>query len=154
MRSIRRVDAVEPVVHRLAEAKHPSTGQPIFQFYRDLALFAALIGYETDTRVKVEGECKELVEGRVFGRDDLAIDLLCLVALAATQDVEILRPENEDKAMDVFESFVNGGLRILGDWLKETPEDPNGDRALLSALYKYKFLNGDHAEDTLDNVSF
>ncbi len=157
MRSIRRADQFDGVVTRLAEDRHPVTDQPIFQYYRDLALFAALLGLETGTIVAVGADSKDLVEGRVFMRDDTSVDLLYAVAIASTKDVDCLRPEHEDKLVELFESYVNGGLRVLSDWLRESPEDPHGDKALLNALFKYKFLNGEDGENTkgaLEDVTF
>ena len=69
------------------------------------------------------------------------MDLLYLIALAEKRDVDILREENEDKMIQVFEEYANGGLQVLTDWLREHPEDPNGDRALLAALVSKGLLD-------------
>ncbi len=140
MRTIRRNSGFEQIVRRLGDAAHPVTKQPIFPTFRDLLCFAAVLGFETGTQVKLDPKTDDFVDGRVFAKDDLSMDLLYVIALAEKRDVDILREDNEDTMIQIFEQYANGGLQILTDWLREHPEDPNGDQALLAALVSKGFL--------------
>lgn len=140
MRTIKRNSSFDAIVRRLADASHPITRQPIFPTFRDLLCFAATLGYETGTRLDLDQKCDDFVDGRVFAKDDLSMDLLYLIALAESRDVDILRDDKEDKMIQIFEEYANGGLQVLETWLKEHPEDPNADKALLTALSAKGFL--------------
>jgi dnd system-associated protein 4 len=151
MRTIKRNSAFDQTVRRLAEAPHPTTKQAIFPTFRDLLCFAATLGFETGTHLPLDSKSDDFVEKRVFERDDLSVDLLYLIALAHTKDVDILRDENEDKIVQIFEEYANGGLQVITDWLREHPEDPSGDKALLAALSSKGFLQSEDA--SLHNVA-
>lgn len=143
MRTIKRNSAFDQIVRRLGDAAHPVTKQPIFPTFRDLLCFCAVLGFETSTRFKLDGKTDDFVDGRVFGKDDLSMDLLYLIALAEKRDVDILREDNEDTMIEIFEQYANGGLQVLTDWMREHPEDPNGDKALLAALSSKGYLENE-----------
>lgn len=140
MRTIKRNSLFDQTVRRLADAPHPTTKQPIFPTFRDLLCFSAALGFEMGRKLPVDAGAGDFVDGRVFAKDDLSMDLLYLIALAENRDVDILREENEDKMIQVFEEYANGGLQVMTEWLKEHPEDPNGDKALLAAFASKGFL--------------
>lgn len=144
MRTIKKNSDLDPIVRRLADTPHPSTRQAIFPTLRDLLCFAAILGFEMETRVPIHTQSDTFVDGRVFERDDLSMDLMYLIGLADARDVDVLRDENEEKLASVFEEYANGGLRVLGDWLLEHPEDPSGDKALVAALISKGFLEVGH----------
>jgi dnd system-associated protein 4 len=84
------------------------------------------------------------------------MQLLYLIGLAETKDVDCLRVENEDSLVTIFEEYANGGLSTLEDWLLETPSDPHGDRAIVDALNRHGFLTptATSPEDTVAKVEF
>jgi dnd system-associated protein 4 len=143
MRTIKRNSSFDQIARRLGEVAHPISKQPIFQTFRDLLCFCAVLGFETGTRLKLDSKTDDFVDRRVFEKDDLSVDLLYLIALAETRDIDILRDENEDKMIEIFEQYANGGFQVLTDWLREHPEDPNGDKALLAALTSKGFLENE-----------
>lgn len=145
MKTIKRNSVFDQTVRRLADAPHPTTKQPVFPTFRDLLCFAATLGFETGTKLPLDSKSDDFVDGRVFAKDDLSMDLLYLIALAETKDVDILREENEDKIVEIFEEYANGGLQVITDWLREHPEDPSGDKALLAALSSKGFLQSEQA---------
>jgi dnd system-associated protein 4 len=157
MRTLRYSKQYEGVVKQLGGDAHPLTRQPLFQTYRELACFAAVLGYESDTRLRLEGEQNDFVDGRIFGNYEPAVDLMYLVALASSRDMNILRDEHEDRMLAIFEEFANGGLKLLADWLHEKPDDAYGDKAVLAALYQHGFLTGQReqtAAEAASEVSF
>jgi len=154
MRGIRRSERFEGLVRQLAEAQHPIAERSIFPTMRELICFAAILGFEYGKRKELQGKTLE-IDGRIFGNHQQSVDLLYLVALVTAKDADILREENEDEMIRIFEEFANGGLEILTAWLNEKPDDPHGDRAILAALQKYGFLeNVTEVEAAIRDVSF
>lgn len=156
MRTIKRAKSAATIVARLADAQHPITHQPIFSTYRDLLCFAAALGYEEDRRIPLSKDTEDFVDRRPLENSDSTIDLMYLLALAATRDVNILREEHEENVSLVFEEYANGGLEILSEWLKGKPDDINGDRAILKALCERNYLaqNGKSLQAAAGEVTF
>jgi dnd system-associated protein 4 len=121
---------------------------------RELVCFAAVLGFDRGSRLAIDTETEE-IDGRIFESHQQSVDLVYLIALAQSRDAEILRDENFDKAIVIFEEFTNGGLAILGSWLSERADDENGNLALLAALKKYGYLaTARPAADAAADVSF
>lgn len=139
MRGIKRSKRHEPTVRLLAEAIHPTAKRQIFPTMRELVCFAAVLGFEREKKRPLDTEVME-IDARIFDAHQQSLDLLYLIALADTKDVEVLREGQEDGAVSVFEQYAEGGFEILEQWLKEKPEDQNGDQAILTALMKHGFL--------------
>jgi len=154
MRSIRRSDEYEDLVRRLADEAHPDAGKSIFPTMRELMCFAAVLGFQEEQRVPLTGKTHE-IDYRIWQSNDFAIDLLYLIPLAAERNLDLLRPESDDRLVEIFEEFVNGGLAIIQSWMNETPEDPHGDRALLNALHKHGYLAAPKKVDAIiDQIKF
>ena len=154
--SIRRLERFGATVRRLVEDPHPATGSGIFSTFRDLACFAAVLGYNEGRERKVEGPSEVLVDGRIFSNSEAAVDFLYLIGLAATQDQAVLLDQDDQMARlnDAFEAYVNGGLEILTEWLAGDPGDQHGDRAILSAMREKGMLDDAAATANLEAVSF
>ena len=139
MKSVQRDIKHEPLVRQLAETVNPATKRSLFPTMRELLCFAAALGFQMDRRVSLGEETAE-VDGRVFENLDSAVDMIYLVGLAGTRDVGILQPEREEELIKVFEEYANGGLLILGEWLRAQGGDVYGDQAILSALRREELL--------------
>ncbi|MFB2924180.1 MULTISPECIES: DNA phosphorothioation-associated protein 4 [Aerosakkonema] len=94
-----------------------------FQTYADIMVFAAALGAKRKKRVPLEEISKrdplpigiEIFVSRGY---DVAIKLL---AIAETKDVNIISPNDEnaeEKRIQIFEEYANGGLEILQDELR------------------------------------
>jgi dnd system-associated protein 4 len=142
MRTLKRAEGFDAPVKRLVGSPHPVTGQSIFPTFRDLLCFCAALGYENESRKPLKGNLVDFVDGRIFANHEPAVDLLYLISLAEKRDINILRDENEDEAIQIFEEYANGGLEILADWLNSKPEDLHGEKAILSALASKGYLTG------------
>jgi dnd system-associated protein 4 len=152
MRGIKTSNTHEEMIRHLT---HPVAGKPVFDSMRTLVCFAAVLGFEYSKKVALGKQQFEAVDGRIFENSDQAVDLLYLIALAHEKDPEILRVENEEKMVAIFEQFAQGGFEILAGWLREKPEDTVGDRAIVSAFGKYGFLStGEDSEVTLSQINF
>lgn len=157
MRNIRRLNSHADICDLLARSAHPRTGTSIFPTYRDLACFAALLGFEQGKLMKLDGPTDLLVDGRIMANSDLAADLVYLLGLAATRGQDILRDDGDypEALATLFEEYVAGGLQILKDWVRAEPSDPHGDRAVLTALKKGGYLDdAPSGEDAIDRVVF
>ena len=133
-----------------------ANNQPIFATKRDLLCFAAVLGFERERKGIIEARAIDFVDSRPFENSEEAMNLFYLVGLAETKDADALREEFEDKLVNIFEEYADGGLTVLKEWLAETPSDPNGDRAILAALRKYGYLGivDEPAEDVTAEVEF
>jgi hypothetical protein len=74
------------------------------------------------------------------------LETIYAIALAHSRDMEIIRPENEDAMIQIFEEYIAGGLKEITLWLRETPGDVDGVDALIAAAKKRGYLGV--AEDT------
>jgi dnd system-associated protein 4 len=139
MRAIKRSQKFEELVRKLAVDEHPITKKSIFPTIRELMCFAAVLGFENNHRSKLQDATND-VEGRIFLNSQQSLDLIYLIALASEKDGDILREEKEDRMIQVFEEYAQGGFEILEQWMKEKPGDLYGDEAILEAFSKYGFL--------------
>jgi dnd system-associated protein 4 len=140
MRGIRISEQFKDLVEKLAQTHHREAGKSIFATMRELVCFAAVLGFENERKHPLQSKTFE-VDGRIYSNSQQALDLLYLICLAHSRDAEVLREENEDASIEVFEEYAQGGFEILEGWLREKPEDLNGDQAILTALAKHKFLD-------------
>jgi dnd system-associated protein 4 len=140
MRLFRNNSSHDPIIQLLYGTPHKKAGQPIFITKRDLLCFAAVLGFEGNRRNKLQDNLSDFVDPRPFENSQEAMQLLYLLGLAETKDVDCLREENEEDLVTIFEEYADGGLCTLEDWLRETPSDPHGDRAIIEALKTHGFL--------------
>lgn len=155
MRNLRRTKQWTGLIDRMTEEKDPETGQCAFPTLRELMCFAACLGYEFDRREPLGEDAVDFVEGRVFPRSDVALDLLYLIGLAAEKNVNVVQEENEDKAIKIFEEYANGGFTILNDWLAKHPADATPIRSIMVDLHMHGFLAGEEIDEgTAEDVVF
>lgn len=154
MRAVKRSQKFEDLVKKLAVDENPVSKKSIFPTIRELMCFAAVLGFENDRRSKLQDATND-TEGRIFLNSQQSLDLIYLIALAAEKDGEILREENEDRMIQVFEEYAQGGFEILEQWMKEKPGDLYGNEALLEAFSKYNFLEREvDPEFAVSEISF
>jgi dnd system-associated protein 4 len=157
VRTFRHNHRFEPLVDLLyGKPLKKANNQPIFATKRDLLCFAAVLGFEEDRHGPIEAKAVDFVDSRPFENSQEAMNLLYLIGLAVTKDADALREENEEKLVEIFEQFADGGLSVIQEWLAETPSDPHGDRAILEALKKHGYLGltDEPAEDVVADVEF
>lgn len=155
MRNVRREDIHEPLFKRFTETAHPASGKPVFSTIRDFLCFLAVLGFHQGERTPLTGKTMEL-DSRVFESHEQSKDLLYLIALAGSRDPNILNPDREDEALQVFEEYVATGFRTLDQWMKLCPDDHVGDQGILTALRRDGFF-GSHVpslEQAINDVEF
>jgi len=154
MRATKFGQRFEEMVRRLGEAQHSEAGRSIFSTMREVLCFAAVLGFEYDRKRPLQSQTYE-IDGRIFSNSPQALDLLSLIALAHSRNIDILREENEEQMIEIFEQYAQGGFEIIEGWLREKPEDLDGDQAIVAALSKNGFLSAPSAvADVIDDVSF
>lgn len=157
MRNVKRLTIHGELCKRLGQLSHPATGSPLFRTFRELSCFAAMLGYEQGRRRVLDGPTELLVDGRIFEGSETALDVAYLLGLAESVDPDVLadNSESSEKLALIFEELTAGGLDILGEWLEAEPSDPNGDRAVLTALNNGGYLDrAEAAGDAIENVVF
>ncbi len=156
MRTFRHNSSHDALVHLLFETPHKRANQAIFVTKRDLLCFAAVLGFNIGKRGKIMEKPTDFVDSRPFENSQEAMNILYLIGLAETKDVDCLREENDDKLVEVFEEYADMGLTTLQEWLRETPSDPYGDRAIIEALKAHGYLapTEEPAEEVVAEVEF
>src|ERR1019366_3758061 len=96
-------------------------------------------GFSERRRVPLDrSQGVEDISYQQFERGD-AEDLIYMIALAETQDTDILREGEEVKCAEIFEEYANGGLMVVKDFLlRSGGEYP--DRALMTMLKERSYL--------------
>lgn len=157
MRNIRRLVDHNDICTKLGQVSHPATGTALFGTYRELACFAAMLGFEQGRTKDLEGPVELFVDGRIFERSETAVDVAYLIALADSKSPDALQntEKAEEELAKTFERYAAGGLEILKEWLAAEPSDPDGDKAVLTALNKGGYLNrAETLDDALAHVVF
>lgn len=157
IRTVRRLVSDEDICRHLAQVPHPKSGGPIFRTFRELAVFAATVGFEQQRRIPLSGPTDVFVDGRIMESSETVMDMVYLLGLAAERRQEVLSdaPAEQEKLASVFEEFASGGLEVIREWLAEDPADPEGDRALRGALSRHGYMDDDRsAADALGEVDF
>jgi dnd system-associated protein 4 len=152
--NIHRSKAYEEIVQRLATQPVPGSDRKLFPTLREVLCFAALLGFSEGRRLPLDrSQGTEDISYQQFEADPAAEDLLWTLAVAESQDVEILREGEEGRCAEIFEEYANGGLALIKDYfLRNGGEYP--DKALLALLRERKYLQPAVAEPDLAAVTF
>lgn len=119
---------------RLVEKETGYCGQKILPTYRELMVFAAMIGFHYSKCTPVNERDLEIPQ-RVFENNDSdAYVYLC--ALQDQKSGEIFREKNDNECWRIFESYANAGLEIIDNWLLDSPGDIDGVDTLLNEMKK------------------
>jgi dnd system-associated protein 4 len=127
----------------------------VFQYLKDLMVFATMVGYNHNKRRELSGENIEIV------LDTYASDekdgFIYLLGLLEYKDGQVLKDEKLKECVAVFEEYCNAGLYIIEAWLDENPGDPSGVDTLLDKIYqrlseneKLKQIDNDEIELNID----
>lgn len=89
-----------------------------FEYLYEALIFCAALGYASNRRVPL-GATGESIRWELFqeGADALS----AMLAVAASDDPEILAPERSDERILIFEEYANGGLEALAEELDRHP---------------------------------
>lgn len=152
--NINRSKLHDDIVQRLSMQNVPGSDRKLFPTIRELLCFAALLGFSESRRVPLDRSAGvDDISYQQFERDPAAEDLLWTIAVAETQDAEVLREGEEGRCAQIFEEYANGGLIMIKDYLlRNGGEYP--DRALMALLKERKYLQAAQAEPDLAAIKF
>ncbi len=108
-------DKADLVINLVDEATSP------FEYYADVMVFAASLGYRRKRSIPLEGVAKkpEPIRPDIFSRRgyNTAINLL---GISHTKNQNILGSDEESNSdkVRIFEEYANGGLEIIKDRLR------------------------------------
>lgn len=95
----------------------------LFQTFKDLMVFAAILGYEKG----IYNDCddyksiKDPIRLAVF-RGEFDAPIINAIALAHTRDPEMLSNEKADERHKIFECYAYGGLNLIRNQIYECPD--------------------------------
>lgn len=93
--------------------------QRIFPTMAEAINFAALVGFRAERRRPIENARKDPIRSQIFESNQLQ-GYIYLMAVANTGDIEILRDENFEESVQLYEEYAFGGFSEIEDWGKET----------------------------------
>jgi len=157
-RSVYRSKDYNHIISKLTE-RNTATGVAVFPTIKSLQCFAAVLGFDRKRRVELDRSNVENIEWHTFNNDKLT-HYIFLIALAETKELNVLKydeniQDTEQVSGDmvkIFEEYANGGFEIISSWLDKTPGDPYGDKAILVAMNRAKYL--DVEELNISEVEF
>lgn len=106
----------------------------IFQYHKDLMVFAAMVGYSNNVRRKIDGDVIEIIM-ETYASDEKD-SFIYLLGLLEHKDASVLKDANIRKCVGVFEEYCNAGLYTIESWLDDNPGDPSGVDTLLLKIFQ------------------
>lgn len=92
----------------------------IFSSYKNALVFCASVGYRFSRKTPFE-ESGEPIRIEIFNTET-DIPFMYALALADTEDIELMKESNFPKVVKIFEEYANAGLIYLVDlYDRETP---------------------------------
>jgi len=128
--SVKRERRHEPLVDKLC-SNNLSSGS-IFPFIKDLMVFAAMVGHSLGKRKSLSGDSISIIL-ETYASDEKDA-YIYLISLMEKRDGSILKDENLQSAIKIFEEYCNAGLYEISLWLDENPGDLEGVDTLISKI--------------------
>ena len=134
-KSIRRNNHYNDVVNLLVHGELPeSNGKrntKVFNDIKDLIVFSALVGEYYQLREEIDSKNSTGITLLTFsgggsGRSSRVgqHDIVFMISLFTHEDMNMIRDENVDQAIHLFEQYSNGGLGQIKKWLIDSAWDP------------------------------
>lgn len=95
----------------------------IFNYNKDLMVFAAMLGYNFCIRKPLSTDAIQIVLQTYHNTEDDGY--IYLLALLENKNATCLKNENLADSIKIFEEYCNGGLELLQDWFASNPADLN-----------------------------
>lgn len=112
------------------------THHAMYRHYTGPVVLAAMVGLFHNREREVGPQRQEIstdtFESDKFGNSTLSTFIL-LVPLIGTQDLDLLRPDREDKLIRKFERYVAGGFEYLRGALASSA-DPTGESVIMAEI--------------------
>lgn len=142
-RRIRRPADKDSVLRTLVEAGP-------FRAMRDALIFAAAVGYAHGIRVEFT-QSGEPLRWDVLANKQSSEQLINMMAVAALDDLEVLRPERFDERITIFEEYANGGLEVISQLLNHSSRQPVD--TIVSLVLEHERTTGNTGEISLNELA-
>jgi len=142
------------LAERLVDKETGYCEQKIFPSYRELMVFAAMVGFHNGKNIPVNDRAFEIPQ-RVFESNE-ADAYVYLCALQDQKDGDIFREKNENECWKIFESYANSGLEIIDNWLLDSPGDTDGVDTILNEMKTIaaELVTKEEVKIDLDSLEF
>ena len=121
-------DVVNILVNGVLEGGR-STNKKIFNYIKDLVIFAAMVGKKYERKEIVEKEnigitLNTFSGGGGRGSNVDQHNIVFMFGLLTFKDMKYLRDDMVDESIRIFEEYSNGGLGLIKEWLIESGWNP------------------------------
>lgn len=139
----------EPLVNRLCTNK--GTEKALFPFNKDLMVFAAMVGHSLNQRKPLKGDVIPITLDTYS--TDQKDSFIYLIALMEEKNGTILKDENLNSAIKIFEEYCNAGLYEIKLWLDENPGDHEGTDTIYRRIFDKIIENEKDKTQSIPNES-
>lgn len=129
------IGLADRLVRRAIPGSESSEG--VFQDTRELAVFAAGLGYRHKQRFAVREAAREIKLSAIERIPLGGTDIVEALSVAHAENVSVLAPDKALERATIFEEFMNGGLERIAAAI--------GDEPALRAIVK--IVRSEHAPD-------
>lgn len=131
--NVRRDTKFEHLVERLAK-NNVDGHRPLFQYIKDLMVFAALVGYTNNEKKPLDSTKDTIPITLHTYSSDEKDSFIYLLALMEKEDAICLKDDNIQDSVQVFEAYCNAGLDIIDKWFLQYPGKTEID-TILEGIY-------------------
>ncbi|PML10544.1 hypothetical protein BCT86_00825 [Vibrio breoganii] len=114
----------------------------IFKTVKELMVFAALIGLETENYKPISGGKKIPITLDTYSRTKHDA-YIYLIALSQQPDLDVLKNENLPTAIKHFEAYCNGGLEVISNWILQNLSEDFGTNTIFSKVLEHLTINNE-----------
>jgi dnd system-associated protein 4 len=112
---VRRDKSQDDTINRLLK-----DGDGPFDTIAEVLVFAAAYGYRTGRREAIKKSGEPIRWDTISGVGQGVDEFVGMLAVASSDEREIVNPDRLKERIEVFEEFANGGLKSLGKELSES----------------------------------
>jgi dnd system-associated protein 4 len=103
------------LLERLTEGNKP------FSTMRDVLVFAAAVGWSQNREMSFERAARDRIRWSTMTNRSGTEDLVNMLAISKTDDVDILTPDRFPRRIAIFEAYANGGLEFIEQLIASQP---------------------------------
>ena len=120
--------------------------EPPFDSMKNVFMLAVFIGYQQGTQISLKSKV-DIFSWDILSRDEENVSLLRAVALASTDDVEVLA--DQGRIIDIAEEYANAGIITIKENIADMRDNRTTHLVRLLGKYILDNLIVDLVEDTI-----
>jgi len=141
------VKLADRMVRRVIPGSESTEG--VFRDTREFVCFAAGYGFRKGRFEPISSNGREVKLSAIHGIDLGGQLIVEAIAIAHTEDIDVLHPDRAQERAEVFEGYVNGGLSLI---LGHSNEDESSGEVIASII-KSEYAPADSKKEAYDLVS-